>query len=84
MGNGVCPFTEFIKATADPNTGEALVDAFLADPYVVGDDHDLSTDQIDILLGGDRNGIRAELAREAEDHPECAKSHQWAPFGLMT
>jgi hypothetical protein len=84
MSNGDCPFKEFIEATADPAAGEALVDAFEADPDAVGAAHGLNPNQIEILRTGDKSAIRDELTAEATAHPECAKKHVWAPYGLMT
>ena len=41
-------------------------------------------DQIEILRTGNKSAIRDELTAEATAHPECAKKHVWAPYGLMT
>ena len=79
MSNSACPFKDFIEATADPATGDALVEDFMADPITVGVQRGLSEAQIIILIQGKPNKIRQELEREG-----CMGDLKWSPFGLMT
>ncbi len=81
-----CRFKEFIILTASPAGGEELVKDFEDSEGELGiADYGLTQEQVTILLSGDRDLIRAELQREAEDNPACSKGkHKWSPYGLMT
>lgn len=75
-----CPLRDFIRNTAEEGTGEALAKEFLDEPFRVGTRHDLSCEQIIILLQREPDKIRAALEEEGCEESELT----WYEFGLAS